>query len=326
MNILALGGAGYIGSHVVRAFLDAGNAVTVFDNLSSGRRENLFPDGAFVHGDVLDYDALRRVMAGMDAVLHFAALKAAGESMRNPEAYSRTNLTGAVNIVNAMSAAGVKYIVFSSSAAVYGETTGVPVREDSPLAPTNYYGFTKLAVERLLAWYDKLRGLRFAALRYFNAAGYDTRGRIWALEYAPANLIPVVMETATGLRPEVEVFGNDYDTPDGTCIRDYVHVDDLAAAHCAALDYIAREDKSLTVNLGSERGVSVREVIETARRVTGRSIPVRIGARRQGDPARLTASAGLARETLGWRPRFSDIETLLQSTWAVSSVYPHIAD
>jgi UDP-glucose 4-epimerase len=246
--------------------------------------------------------------------------------MTAPEKYSVNNITGTLNILNAACVAGVRYFVFSSSAAVYGETTGVPVREDSPLAPTNYYGFTKLAVERLLAWYDKLRGLRFAALRYFNAAGYDTRGRIWALEYAPANLIPVVMETATGLRPEVEVFGNDYDTPDGTCIRDYVHVDDLAAAHCAALDYIAREDKSLTVNLGSERGVSVREVIETARRVTGRSIPARIGPRRQGDPARLTASTGLARETLAWQPRFSDIETLLQSTWAVYSVYQHIAD
>ncbi|MDR1900370.1 MAG: UDP-glucose 4-epimerase GalE [Treponema sp.] len=343
MNVLIIGGAGYIGSHVVREFLDRGHGVTVFDNLSSGLRENLFPEAAFVHGDILDYAGLSRAMrdgagaaaegaaakgasaaegasaakgaAGFQALVHLAAFKAAGESMLKPEKYSRNNINGAVNILNAAAEAGIACIVFSSSAAVYGEPRYLPVDERHPANPENYYGFTKLEIERFLGWYERLRGIRFACLRYFNAAGYDVRGRVGGLEQNPANLIPAVMETAAGMRGELRIFGGDYDTPDGTCVRDYVHVNDLAAGHAAALDYISGHDASLTLNLGSETGSSVLEVVETARKITGRPIPAKVVERRPGDPARLTASSGLARELLGWKAEHSDLETLLRTSW-----------
>jgi UDP-glucose 4-epimerase len=326
LNILIIGGAGYIGSHAVRAFLDQGHTLTVFDNLSSGLRENLFPEAAFIHGDILNYPGLLQAMTdktrpgsktGFDAIVHLAAFKAAGESMTAPEKYSLNNIGGTINILNAAVEAGIKYIVFSSSAAVYGEPQYLPIDEAHPTMPENYYGFTKLEIERILAWYDKLKGLRFAALRYFNAAGYDTKGRIRGKELNPANLIPIVMEAAAGIRPEVLINGGDYDTPDGTCVRDYIHVSDLAAAHVAALDYIAANDKSLTVNLGSESGSSVREVIEAARRITGRLIPSPIGPRRPGDPAKLTASAALAKQLLGWEAQCSDLDTLIATSWAL---------
>ncbi|MDR3160974.1 MAG: UDP-glucose 4-epimerase GalE [Spirochaetaceae bacterium] len=321
MNILIVGGAGYIGSHVAREFLDQGQRVTVFDNLSSGLRENLFPEAAFIHGDILDYSALLRAARGggagpaFDAVIHLAAFKAAGESMVEPEKYSVNNISGTINILNAASEAGIRYLVFSSSAAVYGEPAYLPVDEKHPARPENYYGFTKREIERFLEWYEKLRGIRFASLRYFNAAGYDARGRIAGLEQNPANLIPVIMEAACGIREEVGIFGNDYDTPDGTGLRDYIHVSDLARGHAAALDYIRREDRSLVVNLGSETGLSVLEILETARRISGKPIPARIMDRRPGDPAKLTASSALARELLGWTARESDRETLIKTTW-----------
>ena len=316
MNILIIGGAGYIGSHVAREFLDRGDAVTVFDNLSSGLKANLFPEARFVQGDILDPAALASAMeGGFDALVHLAAFKAAGESMTKPEKYSVNNITGTLNILNAACAAGILRVVFSSSAATYGEPKYLPIDEDHPTEPENYYGFTKLEIERFLAWYDKLKGMRFAALRYFNAAGYDVRGRISGLERNPANLLPVVMEAACGMREKVLVFGDDYDTVDGTGVRDYVHVSDLAAGHAAALDYLTRKDKSLIVNLGSESGLSVLELIESARRVTGRPVPAEIVARRPGDPAKLTASSKRARELLGWTAKHSDVDTLVRTSW-----------
>ncbi len=316
MKILVVGGAGYIGSHVARECLDSGHSVTVYDNLSSGSKGNLFPEASFVEGDILDYSALLSAMrGGYDALVHLAAFKAAGESMLKPEKYSLNNLNGTVNILNAALEAGVGRVVFSSSAATYGEPKYLPIDERHPTEPENYYGFTKLEIERILGWYDRLKGLRFAALRYFNAAGYDVRGRISGLERNPANLIPVVMEAACGMRPEVQVFGNDYGTKDGTGVRDYVHVSDLARAHVAALEWIAKNDRSLTVNLGSEEGLSVLEIVEAARRVTGRPVPAKIVGRRPGDPAKLVASSALAKESLGWEARHSDVETLVRTTW-----------
>jgi UDP-glucose 4-epimerase len=324
MNVLVIGGAGYIGSHVTGELLDRGHRCTVFDNLSSGLRENLFPGAGFIHGDIHDYPGLARAMreGGFDALIHLAASKAAGESMLRPEKYARNNIGGTINVLNAAAETGVANIVFSSSAAVYGEPAYLPIDEAHPANPENFYGFTKLEIERLLGWYEKLRGIRYAALRYFNAAGYDPRGRIKGLEQNPANLLPVIMEAACGMRPELHIFGNDYDTPDGTCIRDYIHVSDLASAHAAALDYIGANGKSLVVNLGSETGSSVTEVLETARRVTGKPIPAKVVARRPGDPARLTASAALAREILDWKARYSDMETLLTTSWEAYRARP----
>jgi UDP-glucose 4-epimerase len=324
MNILIVGGAGYIGSHVAREFLDNGHRVTVYDNLSSGMRENLFPEELFIHGDILDYTSLLRAAKGaatsnadFDAIIHLAAAKAAGESMLKPEKYSLQNISGTVNILNAASEAGIKNVVFSSSAAVYGEPTYLPIDENHPTEPENYYGFTKLEIEKFLHWYDKLKGIRFAALRYFNAAGYDVKGRISGLEQNPANLIPVIMEVASGKRKELQIFGDDYETKDGTCIRDYVHVSDLAAGHVAALGYISKNNKSLTVNLGSENGFSVLEIVDAARRITGKPIPAKLVGRRAGDPAKLTASSKFAHDTLGWSAKYSDADTLIETTWKV---------
>ncbi len=308
----------YIGSHVTRELLDNGHNVTVFDNLSTGTKENLFSESNFIQGDILNYSDLIDVMKnGFDAVVHLAAFKAAGESMVKPEKYSTNNISGTINILNAMSESGIKNIIFSSSAVVYSEPEYVPMDEKHPKNPENYYGFTKLEIERILGWYEKLKDFRFAALRYFNAAGYDTRGRIHGLEKGTANLLPLVMEVAAGTRPEITVFGDDYPTPDGTCLRDYIHVSDLAKGHLLALDYIVKNDKSLTLNLGTGKGTSVKEVIDAARKITGKEIKTVIGPRRKGDPAKLIASAKMANEILGWIPKYSDINTLIESTWAM---------
>ncbi|MCL2809647.1 MAG: UDP-glucose 4-epimerase GalE [Treponema sp.] len=322
MNILIIGGAGYIGSHVTSEFLDNGNKCTVFDNLSSGLRENLFPEAKFIHGDIHDYQALLEAMksnGGHDAIIHLAAFKAAGESMLIPQKYSRNNIAGTINILNAACETGIKNIVFSSSAAVYGEPQYLPIDEKHPTQPENFYGFTKLEIERFLDWYDKLKNIRYASLRYFNAAGYDVKGKIKGLEQNPANLIPIIMETACGIRKEMQIFGDDYDTPDGTCIRDYIHVSDLSSGHAMALDYITKKDKSIIVNLGSETGSSVKEVLDIARKETGKPIPCNITSRRPGDPAKLTASASLAFELLGWKAKHSDMETLIKTSWNVYS-------
>jgi UDP-glucose 4-epimerase len=318
VNILIVGGAGYIGSHVTRAFLDKGYACTVFDNLSSGCRENLFPEAGFIEGDIRDERSIGGAMQkGFDGFIHLAAFKAAGESMIAPEKYSVNNISGTLNLLNAAVAANVTCCVFSSSAAVYGEPKYLPVDEAHPTNPENYYGFTKLEIERFLEWYDRLKGLTYAALRYFNAAGYDPLGRIRGLERNPANLLPAVMEVAAGMRSELLIFGNDYETPDGTGVRDYVHVSDLADAHVRAFDYLIKNKKSLVVNLGSENGISVNEMVDKARKISGKPIPARIMPRRPGDAAKLVASSSLANKLLGWKAKYSDAETLLSSTWDV---------
>lgn len=316
MNILAVGGAGYIGSHVVRELLDNNHQVTIFDNLSSGSQTNLFSDATFIHGDILNYEQIRRVMEiGFDAFIHLAAFKAAGESMITPQKYSVNNIFGTLNLLNAASETGIKRIVFSSSAAVYGAPQFLPITEEHTTNPENYYGFTKLEIERFLNWYDRLCGIKFAALRYFNAAGYDIKGRIHGLEKNPQNLLPIVMEVASGIRPSLSIFGDDYDTPDGTCIRDYVHVNDLAKAHLLALEYIDSTDRSITVNLGSEHGISVKTMVEQARIITGKEIPATFALRRVGDPSQLVASSENARTFLNWKPSHSSVEHLISSTW-----------
>ncbi|MBR4789929.1 MAG: UDP-glucose 4-epimerase GalE [Treponema sp.] len=318
MKVLVIGGTGYIGSHVVKELMKAGHKVTVFDNLSSGLRCNLFPENDFIYGNILIPADLEAAFSqGFDAFVHLAAFKAAGESMILPEKYSVNNISGTLNIMNA----AVKYnclkMVFSSSAAVFGAPEYLPIDEDHPKNPENYYGFTKLEIERFMAWYDKLKGMRFAALRYFNAAGYDPEGEIRGLEQKPANLLPRVMEVAAGMQPKLKVFGTDYDTRDGTCIRDYVHVTDLARAHVMALDYIAKNDKSITLNLGTEKGTTVKEIIDAARKITGKEIPSEDVERRPGDPACLYATSKRAKELLGWEPKYSDVETLVKTTWEV---------
>jgi UDP-glucose 4-epimerase len=288
--------------------------------MSSGVPENIFPEAQFIRADILDYPALLAALKkGWDAVVYLAALKAAGESMEYPEKYSVNNITGTVNILNAMCESGVKNICFSSSAAVYGEPVKTPIDETHPLNPENYYGFTKVEIERFLGWYDRLKGIRYASLRYFNAAGYDPQGRVRGKERNPANLLPIIMETAAGIRPKLQIFGDDYPTRDGTCVRDYIHVSDLAEAHVLALKYVQEKNASLTVNLGSETGVSVKEMLEAARRITGRPIPAEIAPRRPGDPASLTASAAKAKELLGWKAGRSDVDTLISSTWKIYS-------
>lgn len=318
MKVLVIGGAGYIGSHVVKELMKAGHKITVFDNFSSGLRCNLFEGNDFIYGNILIVEDIESAFAkGFDAFVHLAAFKAAGESMIVPEKYSVNNITGTLNIMNAAVKYNCKKMIFSSSAAVFGEPEYLPIDEAHPKNPENYYGFTKLEIERFMEWYDKLKGMRFAALRYFNAAGYDPEGEICGLEQNPANLLPRVMEVAAGMKPGMQVFGTDYDTRDGTCIRDYVHVTDLARAHVMALDYITKNDKSLAVNLGTENGTTVKEIIDAARRITGKEIPAEDVERRPGDPACLYATSKHARELLGWEPKYSDVDTLVKTTWEV---------
>ncbi len=318
MTIMIIGGAGYIGSHVARRLLDNGDTVVVYDNLSTGKTENLFEDARFVQGDILDKSRLDAAMAeGVEAIVHLAAFKAAGESMIEPEKYAENNISGTINILNSMCRHGVKRFVFSSSAAVYGDPEYLPVDEEHPTFPVNFYGFTKLEIERILGWYDELKDVRFAALRYFNAAGYDADGRIRGIEKNPANLLPVIMETAIGVREKLSVFGDDYDTRDGTGVRDYIHVTDLADAHHLALNHVVETGESLTVNLGSGEGVSVYEALKMAREVTGREIPAEATARRPGDPAELVASSRLAERALDWKACRSDIGNLIRTMWNV---------
>ena len=317
MKVLVIGGAGYIGSHVTRLLLDSGHEVTVYDNMSSGCEENIFKESSFVKGDILDFDLLSDTMKkGYDALIHLAALKAAGESMLKPEIYSLNNINGTINILNAASRNSIKKIVFSSSAAIFGEPKYLPMDEQHPAEPINYYGFTKLEIERFLDWYEKLRGIKYVSLRYFNAAGYDSQGRITGLEKNPANLLPVIMEVASGKREKIVVFGDDYETVDGTGVRDYIHVSDLATAHLKAIEYLSG-GKSLLVNLGSEKGISVKEMIETARKITGREIKSEVSARRPGDPATVIASSTKANEVLNWKAESSDVTNLVGSTWKV---------
>ena len=313
-KILVVGGAGYIGSHVVKALRDAGKSPVVFDNMSSGLEENLLAGIPFIKGDLLFPEQLKSAMEGVDSIIHLAALKAAGESMTEPEKYAENNLCGTINLLNAATSAKVKNFVFSSSAAVYGEPQYLPMDEAHPTDPMNFYGYTKLGIENLLRWYSQLRGLRFCSLRYFNAAGYDVAGELNGLEQAPNNLLPIVLETIMGKREKVEVFGTDYETGDGSCIRDYVHVTDLADAHLRALDYLNDKKEDLLVNLGTSNGLSVLEVLRIAREVCAAEFKFTLGPRRVGDPAVVLAKADLAAELLGWRPKHSDARTLLETT------------
>ena len=316
MRALIIGGAGYIGSHVARHFLDNGHQVTVFDNLSTGQMVNIFPDEDFIKGDILNPAELDSAMAGgYDLIIHLAAFKAAGESMEKPEKYSVNNITGTINILNSAVKAGIENLVFSSSAAVYGEPAYLPIDEEHPKDPANYYGYTKLAIEQFLGWYDKLKRLKFAALRYFNAAGYDGQGRIKGLERNPANLLPIIMEAASGIRDRLSIFGNDYPTPDGTCIRDYIHVTDLATGHLAAAEYLMKNRQSLTVNLGTGNGISVQEMSDKAKAITGVDFKVEYAPRRPGDPANLVASSDKALKLLGWKAVHSSVENLISTSW-----------
>lgn len=318
MKVLVIGGAGYIGSHVVKELMNEGNECTVFDNFRTGLRQNLFSKNRFIHGDILSKADLDRAFSEkFDAFIHLAALKAAGESMTEVEKYAEMNISGSINILNAAVRHGCSYCVFSSSAAIYGSPAEnvEKIDEKHPKNPENFYGYTKLTIEGLMEWYSKLKNFHFAALRYFNAAGYDVEGKISGLEQNPANLIPVVMETAIGKRQKIEIFGNDYDTPDGTCVRDYIHVNDLASAHVKALRFISAEKRNIELNLGSEKGTSVKEIIESARKITGKEIPSSIAPRRKGDPAKLVASSKKAKETLGWTAKNSAIDVIIKSTW-----------
>lgn len=320
-SILVVGGAGYIGSHVVQAFLEANFKVTVFDNLSSGLEINLFKQARFVRGDVQNREQLKELFTeNFDAVIHLAALKAAGESMEIPEKYAYQNINGTMNLLEAISLSKTRIIVFSSSAAVYGMPSYLPLDENHPVDPINFYGFTKYEVERFLDWYDRLKEIKYASLRYFNAAGYDPGGDILGLETAPANLIPVVMETAAGIRDSMSIFGDDYPTPDGTGIRDYIHVTDLAKAHLMAYQNIKISEQSLTLNLGTGKGHSVLEVIRMTEKVTGKKLNYVITNRREGDPAELYTGSKTAWDTLGWEPEFSNLESLIKTTW---QVYQH---
>lgn len=317
MRVLVIGGAGYIGSHVVADLLRAGHQVRIFDNMSTGRPENIFPDAEFVHGDILDVSALTTALTGVDAVIHLAAKKAVGESMADPAKYAINNISGTLNILNAMAEVGVRYFVFSSSAAVYGMPDVSVIDETCPTNPINFYGFTKLEIERFLGWYDRLKGIRFIALRYFNAVGYDVDGRVRGLEQNPQNLLPIIMEVAVGMRPKMCIFGRDYPTPDGTCIRDYIHVSDLADAHTRALAYLENGGESRILNLGTGQGHSVLAMVQETERLLGRPIAHEFTERRPGDPAILTARADEARRVLGWVPTHSDLETIITSTWRV---------
>lgn len=316
MHILVIGGAGYIGSHVVKALMKANHKVSVFDNLSSGLESNLFSQNKFIKADILDYAALKNaLLEKVDAVVHLAAKKAVGESMQKPEMYALNNISGTINILNAMAGTGVKNLVFSSSAAVYGNPQYVPIDEKHPLNPLSFYGFTKQDIENYMRWYEQLKGLRFVSLRYFNAVGYDEEGIVHGLEKNPQNLLPIIMEAILGKRPKLQIFGHDYDTKDGTCIRDYIHVTDLASAHVKALEFLHQGGDSQILNLGTEKGFSVLEMVQATQKVTGRNVPYEFAARRPGDPAIILASVKKARQILNWEPTHSQLENIISSTW-----------
>lgn len=318
MHVLVIGGAGYIGSHVVKELLKNDIKVTVFDDLSTGQEINLFPAAHFVKGTILDADALGRVMCqNVDAVIFLAGKKAVGESMENPAKYANTNLVGAINVLNIMVECGVKKFIFSSSSSVYGNPSYLPMDEKHPLGPLSFYGFTKLETERLLKWYDDLKGIRFVALRYFNAVGYDADGDIKGLEKNSQNLLPIIMEVAFKKRPALNIFGNDYDTPDGTCIRDYIHVTDLATGHLAALNYLNKGGKSEYINLGTGKGFSVMEMLNKTEEVIGQKIPSVFVARRAGDPGIVEASAQKAAQILGWKANHSSLENIIKTTFDI---------
>ena len=315
-NILGVGGAGYIGSHMVKVLLEHGHRVCTLDNLSTGHADAV-TGGEFLKGDLADREFLKGVFSQnrFDAVMHFASCIEVGESVSIPGKYYRNNVANTLNVLDAMVETGVAHFIFSSSAAVYGDPQRVPIDETHPTSPVNPYGRTKLMVEQILEDYDRAHGLKSVSLRYFNAAGADPSGKLGERHEPESHLIPRVLQGASGRRSDITVFGADYDTPDGTCIRDYIHVLDLCDAHLAGLDYLSARQQSLRVNLGNGTGFSVRQVIETARRVTRREFPVSYDKRRPGDAPRLVADAALARKLLGWNPRYPELETLIEHAW-----------
>lgn len=315
MKVVVTGGAGYVGGTVAIQLMQAGHEVTIVDSLVHAQRKYV-PEGAkFVEMDIAERGRMEQVLreSGAEGVLHFAALIEAGESMQKPEIYFRNNTASTLALLEAMHATGVKKLVFSSTAAVYGEPEAVPIPETAKLEPTNAYGESKLLVEDILRWLHRIHGLRYASLRYFNVAGaLPGRGEAHEPE---THIIPLILDVALGRRDKILIFGDDYPTPDGTCIRDYVHVADLADAHLLAFAALEKHDK-LILNLGNGSGFSVKEVIEAAREVTGKPIPAEIKPRRPGDPARLVASSGEAKRILGWEPKRAQLRTILEDAWA----------
>ena len=326
--VLVVGGAGYIGSHMVKALLEGGYETTVFDNLSSGHRDAV-PGGRLVEGDLDDTPALDALFAAgrFDAVMNFAGFIQVGESVQKPGLYYRNNVANTLNLLEAMVRNEVRHLVFSSTAAIFGEPVRIPIDEQHPTQPLNPYGRGKLMVEQMLGDFDRAHRLRSACLRYFNAAGTDPAGLIGERHEPETHLIPIALDVALGRRPHLSVYGDDYDTPDGTCIRDYIHVSDLCQAHLLALETLWRTDRSLAMNLGNGQGFSVREVVDAVRVVTGHAIPLQIGPRRAGDPARLIADSTAARDGLGWRPQYPGLHDIVRHAWQfhLNHAAPHRA-
>jgi len=325
MSILVLGGAGYIGSHAVYQLIDQQHEVVVVDNLQTGHKKAIHPKATFYEGDIRNREFLRGVFEKerIDAVIHFAANSLVGESMEDPLKYFDNNVYGTQVLLEIMKEFQVKYIVFSSTAATYGEPEVVPIHEGMPTNPTNTYGETKLTMEKMMKWCEKAFDLKYVSLRYFNVAGARNSGEIGEDHHPETHLIPVVLETALGKRKAITVFGDDYDTEDGTCVRDYIHVEDLIDAHLLALRYLQNGGKSDVFNLGSSQGFSVKEIIETARKVTGIDIPAVMGERRAGDPSKLIASSSKVKEVLGWNPQRTMIDKIIKDAWNWHSHHPN---
>lgn len=316
MNVLVTGGAGYIGSHVVKELLKRDHNVVTLDNLSKGHRDSV-AGGVFVHGDCGDAGLVRELANEyrITAAVHLAADSLVGESMARPDKYCQNNLGSGINLLTALVEAGVRQFILSSTAAVYGEPEYTPIDEAHPAKPVNVYGGTKLMLEQILNWYDRAYGLRFVSLRYFNAAGADPDGKTGESHSPETHLIPLVIQAALGKREKAAIYGTDYPTPDGTCLRDYIHVSDLAVAHTLALEALRAGSPSTVYNLGNERGHSVREVVETVRRVTGRDFMVEERPRRDGDPAVLVASSRKIKKELGWKPLYGNLEDIVRTAW-----------
>jgi UDP-glucose-4-epimerase GalE len=312
--VLVIGGAGYIGSHTARALKSAGHDVIIFDNLSTGY-EFLASGFELIKGDVLDSGGLARVLPRVDAIMHFAAHAYVGESVTNPRKYFRNNVEGGLSLLNAALEAGVKKIIFSSTCAVYGEVAKVPIEENIPRQPVNPYGVSKLFFEQALEAYDRAYGFRYASLRYFNAAGADESGEIGELHDPETHLIPLALRAAAGDGPELQVFGSDYPTPDGTCIRDYIHVNDLASAHVKALEHLAAGKGSVAVNVGTGTGASVREVISAVEKVAGKAVPHKLVPRRPGDPPALVANPAKAQSLLNWKAT-RGLDEIVSTAWS----------
>ncbi|WP_068779845.1 UDP-glucose 4-epimerase GalE [Paenibacillus sp. GM2] len=323
MAILVTGGAGYIGSHTVAELLEQGKEVVVIDNLQTGHKDALL-GGKLYEGDLRDKELLKRLFAEneIEAVIHFAANSLVGESMKDPVKYFDNNVYGTLCLLEAMDKANVRKIVFSSTAATYGEPEKVPIEESDPTHPTNVYGETKLTMERMMAWFDQVLGIKYVALRYFNAAGAHASGKIGEDHDPETHLVPLILQAALGQRDSIKIFGDDYNTPDGTCIRDYIHVSDLADAHLRAVEYLLGGGDSDVFNLGSGQGFSVKEMIEAVREVTGRDFPVQVTPRRDGDPAVLVASSDKARSVLGWKPLRDNLQDIIGSAWEWNSNHP----